>query len=136
MAYRASLCDPFKPEIIELGEIDRRDIIEKFKSIKWVEYLQQMQQAEDRDIYYSPSLEIENKENKNALSISAVGGNEAFEFYIFYKRPKLVKKLFGLFETMNENYITEIHNQTEKDSVDCLQALIDNRIHLLETKIK
>ena len=62
-----------------------------------MKYLKQIEVAETRkmDIYFSPSLEVENKANKNGLTISAVGDPEDPEFYIFYKRPiSVVKKQF------------------------------------------
>ena len=133
MSFRASFCDPFKSEIIELGEIKKDKIIERFESIPWNEYLEKMKTANDDDLYYSPSLEIENKENKNGLSVSAVDGKE---WYIFFKRPKMVKKFFGLSEKMENNYLTDITGQTIDDVRKCLKALINNDLEYLEEKIK
>lgn len=133
MNFRASFCDPFKPDIIEMGEIEKNKIMELFNKIPWAEYLAKMETAKDSEIHFSPSLEIENKDNKNGLSISAIDGTE---WYIFYKRPKLVKKFFGLTEKMNENYTTDVQGQTEKDVTECLEALIKNDFMFLENKIK
>ncbi|MDD4528218.1 MAG: hypothetical protein PHF25_09380 [Candidatus Margulisbacteria bacterium] len=133
MNFRASFCDPFKPKIIEIGNIEKEKIIETFEKIPWKELLNKMESSKSEEIYYSPSLEIENKDNKNGIVISAVDGRE---WYIFFKRPKLVKKLFGLIEKINENYTTEIQGQTEKDALDCLNALINNDLEFLERKIK
>jgi len=116
-----------------MGEFEKSRIMELFSKIPWTEYLTKMKTAKESEIHYSPSLEIENKDNKNGLSVSAVDGTE---WYIFYKRPKLVKKFFGLIEKMNENYITDIHGQTEKDVTDCLEALIRDDLMFLEDKIK
>jgi len=91
MNFRASFCHPFQKDIIELGTIAKENIINKFETIDWTDLLQQMQLAKEEEIYFSPSLEIENKDNKQGLSISAVGEPDNFEFYIFYKRPKMVK---------------------------------------------
>ena len=133
MNFRASFCDPFKPDIIEMGKIEKNKIMELFNQIPWGEYLAKMETAKDSEIYYSPSLEVENKDNKNGLSISAIDGTE---WYVFYKRPKLVKRFFGLTEKMNENYTTEVQGQTEKDVTECLEALINNDLMFLEAKIK
>ncbi len=133
MDFRASFCDPFKPDIIEIGKIEQDKILETFHKIPWSEYLGKMETAKQKEIYYSPSLEIENKENRNGLSVSAINGNE---WYIFYKRPKLVKKFFGLIEKMDNDYLTDIQGQTEKDVLDCLNALINNDLNFLENKIK
>jgi len=133
MNFRASFCDPFKSEIIELGEIQKDKIMEHFDSIPWSELLEKMKAANQNDIHYSPSLEVENKNNKNGLSVSAVDGTE---WYIFFKRPKLVKKFFGLSEKMDDNYLTDITGQNLEDVRKCLNALINNDLKFLEEKIK
>jgi len=135
MSFRASFCEPFNSDIIELGEIHRNSIIDKFESINWLDYLRKMQFAEENEIEYSPSLEIENKDTKHGLVISAVGEPGNFEFHIFYKRPKKVRRLFGLIETVDENYLSDKTRQTRKDVVDCLTALIRNDTNYLESKI-
>lgn len=133
MKFRASFCDPLKPDIIELGEIEKEKIIDSFQRIPWKKLLDKMEGKEMDEIHYSPSLEIENMENRNGLSVSAVDGKE---WYIFFKRPKRVKKLFGLMEKMDNNYITDITGQKEQDVLDCLNALKKNDLEFLERKIK
>jgi len=135
MNFRASFCDPLKPDIIEIEKVEKDKIMELFNEIPWDEHLEKMKNAKEKekDIYYSPSLEVENKDNKNGLSVSALDGKE---WYIFYKRPKKVKLFFGLFEKMNDNYLTDIKEQTIDDVKRCLKALINNDLSFLENKIK
>lgn len=133
MNFRASFCDPFKADIIEMGNIEKDKIMETFDKIPWTEYLEKMKTARQSEIHYSPSLEIENKDNRNGLSVSAVDGRE---WYIFYKRPKLVRRFFGLIEKMDNNYLTDIQGQTDNDVRNCLEALIRNDLQFLENKIK
>jgi hypothetical protein len=133
MNFRASFCDPFNPKIIEMGDIEKDKVMETFDKIPWKDYLEKMETANENEIHYSPSLEIENKENKNGLSVSAIDGTE---WYIFYKRPKLVKRFFGLTEKLDTNYLTEIHGQTERDVRECLSALLRDDLRFLEEKIK
>jgi hypothetical protein len=133
MKFRASFCDPFKPDIIELGDVEKEKIMELFDSIPWSEHLAKMKTANESEIHYSPSLEVENKDNRNGLSVSAIDGRE---WYIFYKRPKQIKIFFGLFEKMDENYLTDIQGQTVSDVKNCLDALIRNDLQYLEDKIK
>lgn len=133
MNFRASFCDPFKSDIIEIGGIGKDEIMEHFESIPWTELIEKMKNANENDIHYSPSLEIENKTNKNGLSVSAVDGTE---WYIFFKRPKLVKKFFGLIEKMEDSYLTDITGQSIDDVRKCLTALINNDLKYLEEKIK
>jgi hypothetical protein len=133
MTFRASFCDPFKSDIIEYGVVESDKIMEAFDRVPWTDLLTKMQNAKDSEIHHSPSLEIENVTNKNGIVLSALNGGE---WYIFYKRPKKVKILFGLIERMNNDYITEVHGQTEKDAKECLEALIKNDLEFLDKKIK
>lgn len=135
MNFRASFCDPFKPDIIELGDILKDKIIEKFEDIIWADFLKEMDLAKEGEVFYSPSLEIESKDTKHGLAISAVGDPNKYEFYIFYKRPKKVKAFFGLKEKINENYTSEKTGQTKQDALDCLNALLRNDTEYLANKI-
>lgn len=135
MNFRASFCDPLEPQIIELGDIRKEKIIEQFESINWADYLQKMLGAEEDKIHYSPSLEIENKESLHGLSISAVGEPNNYEFYIFYKRPKKIKWLFGLKEKTRADYISDKTGQSRQDVIDCLNALVKDDTEFLANKI-
>ncbi|MFN3852615.1 MAG: hypothetical protein ACK4NY_24520 [Spirosomataceae bacterium] len=135
MNFKASFCDPLQPDVIELGDVSQDTIIDHFENINWKEYLQKMATAKQDDIYYSPCFEVENKENKNGLVISAVGDPNNYQFNIFYKRPKSVKSFFGLINNVNENYSTAINRQANSDVIDCLKALLKNDTVYLTNKI-
>jgi hypothetical protein len=87
------------------------------------------------EINYSPSLEVENRDTKHGLAISAVGDPDNYEFYIFYKRPKKVKVFLGLKEKTRENYITDKTGQSKQDILDCLNALLRNDTDYLADKL-
>lgn len=135
MKYRASFCDPLNPDIIELGDISQDSIIDHFENIDWDNYLQKMENVKDDEIYYSPSFEVENKESKHGLTVSAVGAPGNYEFYVFYKRPKTVKSLFGLIVRVNNNYLTDVQGQTKNDALDCFKALLRNDTDFLAYKV-
>jgi hypothetical protein len=135
MTFRASFCDPVNPQIIDLGVIHKDSIIDKFESIDWADYLRKMASVKENEIYYSPSLEIENRDTKHGLDISAVGNANNYEFYIFYKRPKKVRTFLGLKEKLKDNYISDKTGQTKQDVLDCLNALIRNDTNYLANKI-
>ena len=135
MKFRAFFCDPIEANIIELGDIADEKIIAHFEKIDWNDYLQKSINAKIDDIYYHPTFEVEDKESKNRLSISAVGDPNNYEFNITYKRPKIVKLFFGLNNKINENYLTGIQGQTKNDVLECLNALLRNDIGYLENKV-
>ena len=137
--FRYSICEPLNPKVIEKGMIAPDSVIGLFNDFQWDYYLKQIEVAETRkmDIYFSPSLEVENKANKNGLTISAVGDPEDPEFYIFYKRPISVvkKQFFRKPQTVVGDYVSEITGQTKEDVIECLNALIKNDQEFLRRKI-
>lgn len=135
MNFRASFCDPFKQDVIELGVIPKDKIIDKFENTPWSDFLTKMKSAKENEIFSSPSLEIENKDTKHGLNISAVGDPNNYDFYIFYKRPKNVKIFFGLKEKLKDDYMTDKTGQTKQDVLDCLNALLRNDTEFLSNKI-
>ncbi|MNL59234.1 hypothetical protein D3C87_1829420 [compost metagenome] len=72
-----------------------------FEKFPWKSHLEEMENS--KNIFYSPSIEFENLSNKNGLAISAVGNPDKYDFYVFYKRPKLQKTWFGLSKKLNNN---------------------------------
>lgn len=133
--FSASFCDPLNPIIIQLGDISKEQVIDEFEKINWKGYLQKMNDVKENEIYYSPSFEVHNKDSKHGIAISAVGDQNNYEFYIFYKRPKKVKSWFGLKEKLDENYTSDVTGQTKQNAIDCLNALINNDTIFLENKI-
>ncbi|MEO0468545.1 MAG: hypothetical protein AAF206_02910 [Bacteroidota bacterium] len=132
--FRHSICEPLNPEIIEKGAIEERDIISTFQQHPWKDFLLQMERAQDSDIQYSPSLEFENQTTGMGITVSAVGRPEAYRFYIFFKRPKVQKKLFGLVKKLKEDHIDECIEQSEEEVIACLQALMMEDVDFLEQK--
>jgi hypothetical protein len=131
MNFKASFCDPLNPEIIDLGDIPKDKIMETFEKIPWKKLIQKMKKAKEDEIHYSPSLEIENKENKNVIIVSAM---DEKEWYIFFKRPMQFKSFFGLIKKVDPEYITDKIGQTIDDVKACINALINNNLEFLEEK--
>jgi hypothetical protein len=126
MKFRASFCDPFNPEIADLGEIQPDKVMELFDSIPWEEHLQKMKNAGDQEIHFSPSLEIADSINGNGLCVSAVDNTE---WYIFFKRPRRLR------ERTEEEYLSEAQGQDTAEVRACLHALIAGDLGYLENKI-
>lgn len=51
MDYTASFCDPLKKDIIELGDISKDSIIDKFEKTPWAEFLSSMANVKEENIY-------------------------------------------------------------------------------------
>jgi len=123
--YRYSICDPLKSEPIEMGEIDKGKILDVVDRFPWTELLDKMKGAKESEIHFSPSIEFENKTNKHGVSISIVENENGNEFYIFFKRPKMLTKLFGLIKSVDENFTSDRTGQTSDDVRDAVTALIN-----------
>lgn len=137
MRYNLTFCNPLKKDIIELGKAEQYEVVDIFNKTKWEDFLQSMEGKKESEIFYSPSFEVENPDNKNSVSISAVGKSSDYEFYIFYKRPKMVKGFLGLgAPKLKEGYNSMITGQSAQDVIECIEALINNNLDFLERKIK
>lgn len=117
-----------------MGEIDKSKILDVLERFPWNDLIDKMNNAVDQEIHFSPSLEFENTTNRHGLSISIIDEDNANEFYIFYKRPKLIKKLFGLIRNMDDNYLSDRPGQTISDVRDAVNALIANDLPTLEKR--
>lgn len=132
--FTYSICDPLKKDPVEMGEIEKEKIPDILERFPWTDLLTKMNLADPEKIYFSPSLEFENKHTQHSISISIVEGEKGNEFYIFYKRPKVVTKLFGLIKSRDENYLSDRTGQTSKDVRDAVNALIADDMETLEKR--
>jgi len=124
--FRYSFCFPFEPEIIEKGEAPKEKILEEVNNFPWQEELKKMVEDEDAEVYYSPSVEVENLDTKHSLSISAIGEPADHEFMIFYNRPE--KSMFG------DVGMYEKDGLKWDDVTELVNALLNNNIELLDKK--
>jgi len=132
--FKYSICDPLVKDPIEMGEIEKEKISDILDRFPWNDLLDKNNHANERNIYFSPSIEFENKDTRHGLAISIVEGENGSEFYIFYKRPKLVTKLFGLVKNIHDNYTSDRTGQTIHDVKDAVNALVAGDTAILERK--
>ena len=132
--FRYSICDPLKKEPIDLGDIEKDKILDVVDKLPWTDLLAKMKEVKESEIHFSPSIEFENKNNRHGLCISIVENDNGYEFYIFYKRPKMVNRFFGLSQSMNDNYVSERLGQTNADVKDAVEALINDDLMTLEKR--
>ena len=135
MSYKGIFCNPFKPDTIDLGEIDKDKILDTFEKIPWDDFINRMASAKQKDFYYSPSLDIENLENNHSIEVSAIDGTC---WYIFYRRPKMVtkKRWFKTVERLDKTHTTDVLDQSIEDVRECLNALVEGDFGFLENKVR
>jgi hypothetical protein len=132
MKFNLSFCNPFSPIIENWGLKNDSEIIDCFKNIPWEDFLDRMVKVDKDKLAYSPSLEIEDTSTKHGISISALGDGM---WLVFYKRPKLVSKWFGLTQVLDENYYTEKEVGNQEQVIEFIQALLENNLSHLENNI-
>ena len=114
-----------------MGSIEKDKIIDVLDKFPWTELLSKMDGAKENEVHFAPSIEFENKNTRHGLCISII---DLDDFYIFYKRPKLVSMMFGLIKRMNKDFLSERSGQRIKDVKEAVQALITDDIKTLEAR--
>ncbi len=132
--FRYSICDPLKESPVEMGSIEKSQMLDIFDRFPWDDMLARMKSAKESEIHFSPSLEFENKKTKQGISISIVENNTGHEFYIFYKRPKTTTKFFGLVKRFDADFLSDRTGQTREDARAAVVALMNDDSVTLENR--
>jgi len=111
--FKYTICNPLNPNILDKGPISKEDFIQVLNEFQWLKMLNAQIAADESKIYYSPSLELVNANSNHGLAISIIEPNQ---FYIFYKRPKMItkRKWFKSVEILEPNYLSERLHQTKR----------------------
>jgi hypothetical protein len=125
--YKWSICDPLIEDVIEKGKINKDDIMSTFTNFPWEEMLKKLAGAKQEDICFSPSLEFRDEKNGRGITFSAVEENSGYCFYVFFKRPETVSKLFGMRKVENPDYVSDILDQTAESSLVLLNQFVSGK---------
>lgn len=127
---------PLEKEVIEKGAVTRAEFKEVFKAFPWEDLLLQQNTAKDKEIHFSPSLNLTNSEGL-AISVSIVGAVEDHEYYICYNRPTLIKKR-KWFRTVEvyDFFCSVVPGQTQEDAFEAFDLLFQNELDQLEERWK
>lgn len=128
---------PLKPYPINEQSLSKEDFIQKFNDFQWEKLLEEQINAPEHQIKCSPSLNLENSDNK-IIAASIVGELDNYEFYIYYKRPTVVKKRkwLGLIEYdfYDENFFSLLPEQTKQNALEAFLLFYDENYSELEKK--
>ncbi|QQX79462.1 hypothetical protein JK628_18315 [Shewanella sp. KX20019] len=131
--YQWTVCDPIIENVIQKGEIKKEDIALKFESYPWTLELKKLTENLSKDIHYNPSLEFIDVTNNRGIIFSAVPENEEFIFYVFYQRPEVVKKWFGLTKWQDPKHVTDRLDQSFDSAKDLLKLFLNQDFDKLNT---
>ena len=132
--FRYAVCDPLKPDPLEMGAIEREKILETFDRFPWADLFNKMKTVEEEDVYYAPTLEIENKINRHILSITLREIDGHHKFNIFYSRPKTVTRFFGLIKDTNDYFFSEREELPLGEVRNAVEALVADDLKTLEKR--
>jgi hypothetical protein len=134
--FHHTFTDPLKPDDVDLGLIEGEQLVRVFLEYPWDEWLQKMESVKSEDVHFSPTLNVFHREQKRKMLLSAVRENGQVLFYVFYVRPKQVKRLLGLINRLEEKYTTEVVNQTKEQAGQILGAFVQGDTAYLEERVK
>jgi|ERR1051326_2292564 hypothetical protein len=83
MPYTWSICDPFTPDLIEKGGIEKDAIVDTFLKHPWMELCRKMNDPSNGEPCFSPTLNFTDTDTLDDLSFSFVGDESQFDFLVF-----------------------------------------------------
>lgn len=115
-------CDPAIPEVVELGPVPGDDLLKTFEQFPWDEHIARMKALPQDKICFSLSLGFQLPSAARKIEISYVESRDrAHIFYLFYIRPKEVRKLFGLITRKDAEFTSDILRRPERVRLCSLQ---------------
>ena len=130
--YKWTICEPLLPDIVEKGVIEKEKLVSTFESFPWNEMLLKMDNAQQSEIQYSPSLEVISEPDKKSITFSSVRTDDGYCFYVFFKRSKKVKKWFGFVEKTDPEYFSDVLDYTKESAIELLRQFVAGDFHKLE----
>ena len=132
--FTYSINHPLKKEVVQKGTITRAEFKKVFNEFPWEDLLLEQNNAADKEIHFSPSLNLTNSGGL-AISVSIVGAVSDHEYYICYNRPTLIKKR-KWFRTVEvyDFFCSVVPGQTKKDAFEAFELLFQNELDQLEER--
>ncbi|MFY0628841.1 MAG: hypothetical protein JXR05_00590 [Flavobacteriaceae bacterium] len=90
MKLKYSESHPLKSYVTNEQYLTKEEFIKKFKEFEWTNLLKLQLSANEIQVHFSPSLNLEDSEGKE-VSASIVGELDDYEFYVCYRRPTMIK---------------------------------------------
>lgn len=137
MKLKYSESHPLKSYLLNEQLLTKEEFIEKYKNFQWLELLKLQLSANENQIHYSPSLNVEDDKG-DGVSVSIVGDLKEYEFYVCYKRPITRKKTkwFGLVEYnyYDKDFCSVIPEQSKEDGLKAFILFYERNLKELEEK--
>lgn len=134
MNYKHSICYPNQEEIEYRNEVVSADeVMNIAKNYPWKEQLIFSDSLDKKSVYYNPSLDFVCLENKKSFELTAdFNKNNELEFSLWYKRPKMVKLLFGLLGEREKVVLDDIWSIGFESSLQYLEYFVEGNYLMVE----
>jgi hypothetical protein len=134
MTFKYSICHPDKEEIeYQDNSISGNKVLEIAKNYPWIEKLKFSDSLNQKNVYYSPSLDFTCIENRKSFCLTANFDKiENLEFSLWYNRPKKVKVLFGLLGEKKKMVVDDIWSINLDKSLKYLEYFVNGNYSLIE----
>ena len=137
MKLKYSEAHPLKSYLLNEQLLTKDEFIKKFNCFEWESLLKLQLNANEVQIHFSPSINLDNDEGIG-VSASIVGEIDDYEFYVCYKRPitRKKKKWFGLveYDFYDKDFCSVITQQTKKDAFDAFILFFEKNFEELEKR--
>ncbi len=131
--YKCTLYDPLKLDPMEMEEITKEKVLDVLDRFPWDDLLNKMKHADEEEVEYAPSLDIENTANGQKLSITLKEEGNANRYQVFYERQKTTAFFFGLIKNA-ESLFSEREGLTLNEVREDVKALIADDFITLEKR--
>ncbi len=134
MSFTYSICEPWEKEIIYVNEhFPGKDIINIAKNYPWLEKLRKSDEFPCSEIYYNPSLDFQNSNDKKRFCLTAnLSETNELEFSLWYFRPKKKSIFFGLLGEKQKMEVDDVGYYNSDEAIKYLEYFINGQYNLIE----
>jgi hypothetical protein len=137
MPYKYSICYPNKKDIEYPSQILEEDqVLDLVKNYPWNEQLDLTKKLNENEIFYSPSIDFTNTQNKISFCLTAHIEKGQTMFSIWFKRPKEVNVLFGILGKKNKIVVDDFWSLSLEGSTKYLEYFLNNEYQKIENLYK
>lgn len=133
MIYKLSICHPDNENIENLTKtFSSNEAQTFFNKYPWKEQLELLDNMNQEDVIYSPSIRFTNTTNNISLEMTAELNEGNISFSLWFERPVMTKILFGLFGKKEKMKLTEKYGFDHASSKKHLEDFLNQKYNDLE----
>ncbi len=126
MQYSYTICHPNKSKVVVYDlHLSKTEVLELFRAYPWKEELDLLNQMDEEEVCYSPTLEfIEQSKPSEKILLSAVGTSTDYKFIILFVGRKFDKESHEVDSRQAEYFLNLYLDNKKNDLVKEIQKNI------------